>query len=170
MSVAAGGSWLVDPVGSTPQFTGADFTDDDLPYAKTAEDFGGRLHFVAIHWYMFADKPWDVLRFWSGLHAGGAIVGAVVALAIVPPRSGVPAWRLADAVVPVAGVGIAIARLGCFLHGCCFGVPCALPWCVTFPRDSSISSTRPSGCLPRGRPAAPPSIRCSSTSRGRGSS
>jgi len=42
---------------------------------------------------MFAHKPWDVLGFWSGLHAGGAIVGAVVALAIAPPRSGVPAWR-----------------------------------------------------------------------------
>src|SRR5262249_30999072 len=39
MSVAAGGSWLVDPVGSAPQFTGADFTDDDLLYAKTADDF-----------------------------------------------------------------------------------------------------------------------------------
>jgi alkylation response protein AidB-like acyl-CoA dehydrogenase len=39
MSVAAGGSWLVDPAGSAPQFTGADFTDDDLLYAKTAEDF-----------------------------------------------------------------------------------------------------------------------------------
>src|SRR5262245_43442861 len=42
---------------------------------------------------MFAHKPWDVLGFWSGLHAGGAIVGAVVALAIAPTRSGVPAWR-----------------------------------------------------------------------------
>src|SRR5262249_57471902 len=30
---------------------------------------GGRLHFVGIHWFMFAHKPWDVLRFWSGLHA-----------------------------------------------------------------------------------------------------
>jgi phosphatidylglycerol:prolipoprotein diacylglycerol transferase len=99
---------------------------------------GGRLHFVAIHSFMFADKPWDVLRFWSGLHAGGAIVGAVAALAIVPLRSGVPAWRLADAIVPVAGIGIAIARLGCFLYGCCFGIPCALPWCVTFPRDSYV--------------------------------
>jgi alkylation response protein AidB-like acyl-CoA dehydrogenase len=39
MSVATGGSWLVDPVGSTPQFTGADFTEEDLLYAKTAEDF-----------------------------------------------------------------------------------------------------------------------------------
>src|SRR5882762_4333545 len=37
--VAVGGSWLVEPVGATPQFTGADFTDDDRLYAKTAEDF-----------------------------------------------------------------------------------------------------------------------------------
>src|SRR2546428_3685263 len=30
---------LVAAVGSVPQFTGADFTDDDRLYAKTAEDF-----------------------------------------------------------------------------------------------------------------------------------
>ncbi len=36
---ASGASWLVAPVGTHPQFTGADFTDDDLLYAKTAEDF-----------------------------------------------------------------------------------------------------------------------------------
>ncbi len=35
----AGGSWLVEPLGTSPQFTGADFTEDDLLYAKTAEDF-----------------------------------------------------------------------------------------------------------------------------------
>src|ERR1043166_519531 len=34
-----GGIWLVAPAGSVPQFTGADFTDDDRLYAKTAEDF-----------------------------------------------------------------------------------------------------------------------------------
>src|SRR4029077_19348790 len=34
-----GAAWLVAPVGSVPQFTGADFTDDDRLYAKTAEDF-----------------------------------------------------------------------------------------------------------------------------------
>jgi alkylation response protein AidB-like acyl-CoA dehydrogenase len=36
---ASGASWLVAPVGTDPQFTGADFTDTDLLYAKTAEDF-----------------------------------------------------------------------------------------------------------------------------------
>src|SRR5207245_3294863 len=37
--VARGGSWLIEPVGASPQFTGADFTQDDVLYAKTAEDF-----------------------------------------------------------------------------------------------------------------------------------
>ena len=39
MRVASGGSWLVDPAGTTEQFTGATFTDEDVLYAKTAEDF-----------------------------------------------------------------------------------------------------------------------------------
>ena len=38
-AVPAGGRWLVDPVGSSPQFTGAEFSDEDLLYATTAEDF-----------------------------------------------------------------------------------------------------------------------------------
>jgi alkylation response protein AidB-like acyl-CoA dehydrogenase len=39
MGTPAGGSWLINPVGSTDQFTGADFSEEDLLYAKTAEDF-----------------------------------------------------------------------------------------------------------------------------------
>ena len=39
MSAPVGASWLLEPVGSQTQFTGVDFTEDDLLYAKTAEDF-----------------------------------------------------------------------------------------------------------------------------------
>ena len=38
MTAARGASWLVSPMGASEQFTG-DFTEDDLLYAKTAEDF-----------------------------------------------------------------------------------------------------------------------------------
>lgn len=34
-----GASWLTAPIGSTGQFTGADFTAEDFLYAKSAEDF-----------------------------------------------------------------------------------------------------------------------------------
>jgi alkylation response protein AidB-like acyl-CoA dehydrogenase len=39
MAATAGASWLVDVVGASPQFTGADFTDDDRLYAHTAAEF-----------------------------------------------------------------------------------------------------------------------------------
>src|SRR5690348_12298626 len=39
MPATVGGIWLVEPLGASPQFTGADFTEEDLLYAKTAEDF-----------------------------------------------------------------------------------------------------------------------------------
>ncbi len=39
MAAAPGGSWLTAAVGAFPQFTGGDFTDEDVLYAKTAEDF-----------------------------------------------------------------------------------------------------------------------------------
>jgi alkylation response protein AidB-like acyl-CoA dehydrogenase len=39
MSAPAGAGWLMTPVGTVEQFTGADFGEDDLLYARTAEDF-----------------------------------------------------------------------------------------------------------------------------------
>jgi alkylation response protein AidB-like acyl-CoA dehydrogenase len=39
MAAHPGASWLVEPVGSSPQFTGADFSEDDVLYAETAENF-----------------------------------------------------------------------------------------------------------------------------------
>ena len=100
---------------------------------------GARLHYVLTHLGDFADRPLAALQFWSGgLHAGGGIVLLALAAPFVLARLGLPPARSADALVPVVGLGIAIARLGCFLHGCCFGTVCSWPWCITFPRDTYI--------------------------------
>jgi phosphatidylglycerol:prolipoprotein diacylglycerol transferase len=37
-----------------------------------------------------------------------------------------------DLFAPGLALGIGIGRLGCFLNGCCYGTPSALPWAVTF--------------------------------------
>jgi phosphatidylglycerol:prolipoprotein diacylglycerol transferase len=100
---------------------------------------GARLHFVLTRWGDFADRPLAALQFWSGgLHAGGGIVLLTAAAPFVLRWLGLPLARFADGFVPTVGVGIAIARLGCFLHGCCFGTLCSWPWCLTFPRDTYI--------------------------------
>ncbi len=33
-------------------------------------------------------------------------------------------------------LGLALGRIGCFFHGCCFGGACDLPWAVEFPAGS----------------------------------
>jgi len=33
---------------------------------------------------------------------------------------------------PAIALGIAIGRIGCFLRGCCYGIPTTLPWGVNF--------------------------------------
>jgi phosphatidylglycerol:prolipoprotein diacylglycerol transferase len=100
---------------------------------------GARLHFVLNQWPLFAAAPLTALQFWSGgLHAGGAILLLAVALPPVLRWRGLPPARFADAFAPTVAVGIAIARLGCFLHGCCFGTPSALPWAVASPPHTFV--------------------------------
>jgi phosphatidylglycerol:prolipoprotein diacylglycerol transferase len=45
--------------------------------------------------------------------------------------------RIFDLAAPGIAVGYAVARIGCFLNGCCYGHECSLPWGVTFPQIGS---------------------------------
>jgi len=45
---------------------------------------------------------------------------------------------VADAVALSSMAGLAVMRVGCFLHGCCYGAPTTLPWGVRF-TDPSCS-------------------------------
>ena len=47
-----------------------------------------------------------------------------------------PLGRFLDALVPAACAGIALARLGCFANGCCFGRVCERGFCLAFPPGS----------------------------------
>jgi phosphatidylglycerol:prolipoprotein diacylglycerol transferase len=111
---------------------------------------GARLHYVANQWEDFADRPRAALAVWSGgLHAGGGIIALALTAPLILPRLGLPAGAFADGLIPTAGIGIAIARLGCFLHGCCFGSTCTWPWCVSFPHETYIHTFHASlGLLP----------------------
>lgn len=42
----------------------------------------------------------------------------------------------AETAAPAIALGYAIARIGCFLNGCCFGTPSDLPWAVKFPENT----------------------------------
>src|SRR5690606_14743820 len=48
----------------------------------------------------------------------------------------IPAGPFLDAFVPPACVGIALARIGCFANGCCFGRVCDFAFCLAYPPGS----------------------------------
>ena len=105
---------------------------------------GARIGYVVYHPGEFADHPFNVInpfasgeRFGiAGLNLQGGMLLAFIAGWIYVRRSRISLPAMLDTVVPAVGFGIFLTRIGCFLNGCCFGVPASVPWAVTFPSGS----------------------------------
>jgi phosphatidylglycerol---prolipoprotein diacylglyceryl transferase len=98
---------------------------------------GARLLDAATKGDVYTGDPGRLLRLdflGFSLFGGGllALLAGVLACRLVS----LDLVKMADSVAPALGVGIALARIGCFLAGCCFGAPTTLPWGVTFPFGS----------------------------------
>jgi phosphatidylglycerol:prolipoprotein diacylglycerol transferase len=70
----------------------------------------------------------------EGFSTFGVLAGVLVGLFYACRRLKMDYFRTLDHVCLVMPVGHGIARIGCFLNGCCFGRPTGgdLPWAVTF--------------------------------------
>lgn len=76
------------------------------------------------------------LVFASGMAAYGGLMGGVVAGVVVLRRARVAVLPFLDAAAPGMAFGYFLARIGCFLAGCDYGVPTPRPWGVVFPPGS----------------------------------
>jgi phosphatidylglycerol:prolipoprotein diacylglycerol transferase len=63
----------------------------------------------------------------------GGLLFAIIVGWFVSKKCNVNVWKFGDILVPFVAFGIAIARVGCFLNGCCFGHTTTLPWGIKFP-------------------------------------
>jgi phosphatidylglycerol:prolipoprotein diacylglycerol transferase len=72
----------------------------------------------------------------GGLVLYGSVLFGPLAYWVFCRRQGIRALVFGDLVIASVFLGLAFGRLGCFLHGCCYGDFCELPWCVTFPQGS----------------------------------
>ncbi len=86
---------------------------------------GARLEYVRRFWSdYFANDFWGIFRVWEGglVFQGGFILVVLILLVMCWRRKWSPG-DIADLIAPVLPIAHAIARLGCLLNGCCFGIP-----------------------------------------------
>ncbi len=105
---------------------------------------GARLWYVMSYWKEdFAGRPWleTLMIQRGGLVFYGGLVGAFLSCNAYIRRGGLPAWKVADVMAPSIALGHAMGRIGCLMHGCCYGDACDLPWAVHFPTHHDTRGT-----------------------------
>ena len=97
---------------------------------------GARLFFYFGPWtwnynMSLAQRFIKFLMFWnSGLVFYGGLIGAIAAVAIHCKIKKLDFWHYSDLFTPGLALGMAFARIGCFLSGCCHGKPTSVPWAI----------------------------------------
>lgn len=92
---------------------------------------------------------------WSSSHEsdggevlyGGIMAGLLLGISLSRLLD-VPLGRLADGVSIGLPLGIAVGRLGCLACGCCYGIPCKVPWLsIQYPKTIDVSGAVVSGTV-----------------------
>lgn len=99
---------------------------------------GARVAYVIEHWRSeFAAHPISVIRFdQGGLMFYGGFISAAIFVAIYIKIKKINLFALSDVLLTAVPLGHAFGRLGCFMHGCCYGKITHGPMGVCFPRHS----------------------------------
>ncbi len=101
--------------------------------AAIAGIIGARIFYIGGHWDQFSHSWGTMFDFnMRGLVYYGGLFLAIPCCILLVKRLKLPLGPVADSVGLVLPLSIAIARVGCFLNGCCAGKPSGLPWAVTF--------------------------------------
>jgi phosphatidylglycerol:prolipoprotein diacylglycerol transferase len=94
---------------------------------------GGRLFFIFENLSYFISKPLEILAFGKGGETsyGGIILSVFFAwLYCKKNKNKINFSQVLDMVAPYLALGLAIARIGCFLNWDDFGIASSLPWAV----------------------------------------
>lgn len=97
--------------------------------------FGAKL-FYQIQYAGWAEAWRAVLLWQGGLVYYGGLFGGLAAVLLGLRLQRAPIVKTLDIAAVYLPLGQALARLGCFLNGCCYGKDTGLPWGVRFPPGS----------------------------------
>ena len=116
-----------------------------FPWIIIAGAFGARLfHAIVERPSYFIEHPIEIFYFWDGgVTFYGGLIGGVLVVWLFSRKNKISFVHLGDFLITYTALGQVFGRLGCFLAGCCHGVPTTMPWGITVTNSDSI--TRPLG-------------------------
>ena len=98
---------------------------------------GGRLGYVGLHWGDYRLHLPEIVRLdFGGMSFFGGLTAALLAVGWRLARDGKPVVAVLDRMVCPSVAALAVARIGCFLQGCCYGRRTLGWWGVTFPPET----------------------------------
>jgi phosphatidylglycerol---prolipoprotein diacylglyceryl transferase len=104
---------------------------------------GSRFFYVIYHLDEFSNNLLDIINPFhsgyvgiAGLSMMGGVVLAILSAFIFFVIKRKSPWPTFDVMMPVFMLGVGITRIGCFLNGCCFGLPTHSQCGVVFPSES----------------------------------
>lgn len=77
---------------------------------------------------------WEVLQM-GGMVFYGGVIGGVFGVLLGCRIVGLRFFPVLDLCAPALALGHAFGRVGCLFAGCCYGVPCDLPFCFALSPD-----------------------------------
>jgi phosphatidylglycerol---prolipoprotein diacylglyceryl transferase len=98
---------------------------------------GARIFYILQHIRSYDSLSNAFSSIWEGglTYYGGFVLASFVGF-IYLRSIRLPIAEVMDIIAPSLALGEGIARIGCFLAGCCFGKPTNLPCGVTFPENT----------------------------------
>lgn len=85
---------------------------------------GSRILYVIVGREHYINNPLDVFRIWEGgLVFYGGLIGAASLAVVWLHFKKLDPLRVMDIIAPFTALGHAIARIGCYYNGCCYGKP-----------------------------------------------
>lgn len=94
---------------------------------------GGKVFFYLEDLNFYVQNPSKILsHFGNGFVFFGSLIFAIPTMLIYFKYKKWPTWQLLDYMAITACIVHSFGRIGCFMAGCCYGIPTSRPWGVIY--------------------------------------
>ena len=138
LAILIGALWLVRKVER--KGVSGQFVVDFVLVGTVAGVIGSRLVYILLYdpGYYLRHPLQIIMLQQGGLAFYGAVLFSLIAAVLYLRWAKIPMLAFLDLAAPCLMLGYPIARIGCFLNGCCYGVPTSLPIGMVFPAVDNL--------------------------------